>query len=463
MAQMWSSSGPDVHFDWDPGTGRRGLADAIRDAIRKGRLPHGAVLPSTRALASDLGIARGTVSRIYADLTAEGYVHSRQGAPTTVAADVPSPSPPPRARSGPGAPRWDLRPGQPDLSAFPRDDWASATRRVLQHTPASLFGYGDRLGVARLRESLAVYLARSRGVVADPQRIVVCGGFSHAVSLLTTALRELGETEIAFENPSLYRFRDIAKAGGARIIPVPVDGDGIDVSAVDSPAVVVTPAHHFPLGVTLAPERRTALAKWASATGAFVLEDDYDGEFRFDRTPVGALQTLAPERIAYAGTVSKTLAPGLRLGWLVLPRVLVEPVKAALEWQGFRTPVIEQLTFAELLDSGAYGRHIRRRRAGYRKRRDLLLSTFPDAVAKHDIPAGLQLLLRLPPSGPREEDVIATAARHSLGLEALGPHWASRGDNPQGIVVGYTTPPEHAYAGALSALRTVLAESSRSR
>ncbi|PXY20737.1 PLP-dependent aminotransferase family protein [Prauserella muralis] len=458
MAGSWTSVGPDVHLDWDPRTGRQGLADALRDAVRTGRLAHGSVVPSTRALAADLGIARGTVTRVYTDLAAEGYLRTRQGAPTTVAAHGGPPASPPRAAASEPATRWSLRPGSPDLSAFPRTDWLAATRRVLHRAPSSAFGYTEERGARPLREALARYLARSRGVLADPERIVVCGGYSHAMFVLATALRERGERDLAFENPSLWIHRDIAAAAGLTVVAVPVDADGIRVSELDTPAVVVTPAHQYPLGMTLAPGRRSALARWATTTGGLVVEDDYDGEFRFDREPVGALQALAPERIAYAGTASKTLAPGLRLGWLVLPRALVDPVRAVLTAQGWRAPVMEQLVLAELIDSGAYDRHVRRRRTAYRTRRDRLLAALPRALSPQGISAGLQVLLTLPEAGPAERDVLAAARRHSLTLETLGPHWHTPGPHRQGLVLGYATPAEHAFSGAVEALSRTLAD-----
>ncbi|PRX49441.1 GntR family transcriptional regulator/MocR family aminotransferase [Prauserella shujinwangii] len=458
MTDSWSSAAPDLHLDWDPATGRSGLADALRDAIRSGRLPPGATLPSTRALAADLGVARGTVTRVYTDLAAEGYVRTAQGAPTRVASGVERPSSPPRSRPEKPVTRWTLQPGQPDLSAFPRTEWLAATRRVLQRTPATEFGYLEERGVAALRAALARYLARSRGVVADPDRIVVCGGHSHATWLLATALAARGDREIAFEDPSLWAFRRIAEAAGARVTGVPVDADGLVTSELDSPAVMVTPAHQFPLGVTLAPHRRGELARWASTAGAFVIEDDYDGEFRFDREPVGALQALAPERIAYAGTASKTLAPGLRLGWLVLPRTLVEPVRAAMADSGWRPPVLEQLVLAELLDSGGYDRHVRRCRGVYRSRRDRLLAALPEHLVPDGISAGLQLVLMLPGDGPGEDAVLGAARRHSLTVQPLGPHWVRPGPHPQGLVLGYGAPAEHAFQPTVRALLATLAD-----
>ncbi|WP_116045656.1 PLP-dependent aminotransferase family protein [Amycolatopsis palatopharyngis] len=457
MQVSWSSS-TDLHLDWSPGSGREGLAQALRAALRAGRLPPGSVLPSTRTLALDLGVARGTITRLYADLAAEGYLHIQQGAPTRVATVGTPPSSPPPHGTGPSAPRWSLLPGRPDVSSFPRTLWTSATRRVLREASSSSFGYTQELGVPELRAALARYLARSRGVLADPDRIVVFGGHAHAVHLLATALRGLGISEIAFEDPSLPYFRDVAASAGVSVVGVPVDDEGVQVAELDSPVAVVTPAHQYPLGVTLAAARRAALARWADTSGAFVVEDDYDGEFRFDRQPIGAIQALAPERVIYAGTASKTLAPALRLSWLVLPRSLVEPVRAALLASGWRTPGLEQLIFADLLDSGDYDRHVRRRRLAYRNRRDRLLDALPGGLCPLGISAGLHLVLMLPRSGPTEDEVLAAAARRRLDLHVLGSHRMSEGPHPQGIIVGYAAPAEHGFSSAVDALLATLAD-----
>ncbi|GHG09842.1 MULTISPECIES: MocR-like pyridoxine biosynthesis transcription factor PdxR [Amycolatopsis] len=457
MTDSWSSSGLDVHLGWQPASGRAGLAAAIRAAIRDGRWQAGAAVPSTRSLAHDLGVARGTVTRVYADLAAEGYLRTAQGAPTRVATAGSLPQSAPRQAPRDPAPRWDLRPGRPDLTAFPRQAWLTATRRALLRTPASAFGYESELGAPELRDTLAGYLARARGVVADPARIVVCHGFSHAIAVVSRALFSLGTGEMAFENPSLGMYRSIAAAQGPRIAGVDVDGDGLDLSGLDSPAVVVTPAHQYPTGVTLAPPRRAALARWASDSGAYVLEDDYDGEFRFDRQQVGALQALAPERVVYAGTASKTLAPALRLAWLVLPRSLVEPVRAAMADSGSRPALLNQLALAELIDSGAYDRHVRRSRAEYRSRRTRLLGALPASVRPHGIAAGLHLLLMLPPDGPSEATALAACRRRSIGIEGLSGHWMTPG-RPGGLIVGYAATPAHAFKGATQNLVEALAE-----
>jgi GntR family transcriptional regulator / MocR family aminotransferase len=450
VAESWSSS-VDAHLDWTPGSGRTGLADAVRAAIRDGRWQPGQVVPSTRALAHDLGVARGTVTRVYADLAAEGYLATSQGAPTRVATAGASPQAAPPGEAAAPDPRWSFLPGRPDPSLFPRDQWLAASRRVLANLPNQAFNYGEPRGSSVLRATLSAYLGRSRGVLADPARVVVCAGFTHAMHVLGRALRGLGIGETAFEDPSLSHFRDTAAAAGQRIAGVPVDGAGLVVSELDSPAVVVTPAHQFPLGVTMAPARRTALID----TGAVVVEDDYDGEFRFDRQQVGALQSLAPERVVYAGTASKSLAPSLRLAWLVLPRFLVDPVLAAQHDLGASVPLLPQLVLADLISSGAYDRHVRRCRLEYRARRDRLVTALPPDLTPEGISAGLHLVLRVPMAV--EARVPAAGRRFSVGVERLSPMWLRPPPSPGGIVVGYGAAARNAFTPALGALVEMLA------
>ncbi|WP_028924168.1 PLP-dependent aminotransferase family protein [Pseudonocardia acaciae] len=445
------SGSVDAHLDWSPGGGRYELAKAIRAAIRDGRWRPGDVVPSTRALARDLGLARGTVTKVYTDLAAEGYLRTGQGAPTRVAtagAEALA-APRPGGRAEP-AHRWTLMPGRPDPSLFPREQWLAATRRVLQHTPTESFGYGDPRGSLVLRTTLSAYLGRSRGVLADPARMVICAGFSHALTVLGRALGDIGITETAFEDPSVVRFRSLAAAAGQRVVGVPVDGLGLRVSSLASPAVVVTPAHQSPLGVTMAPARRTALAR----SGAVVVEDDYDGEFRFDRQQVGALQALNPEKVIYAGSASKTLSPSLRLGWLVLPRSLVDPVVAALSLSGARPPTLDQLTLADLISSGGYDRHVRRARLEYRGRRDRLVAALPSGLTPRGISAGLHLVIPL--SAAVEAAVPVAARRHSLEIATVGSQRIGVGDGVGGVIVGYGAPPKHAFAPAVEVLLAML-------
>jgi len=468
MAIEWSSSGLDLHVDWDAGRRGQRLADAIRNAVRDGRLAAGTRMPSTRALAADLGVARGTVTRAYTELSAEGYLRGRQGAPTVVAVlpvlSMPATTTAPAPAGRPEADwRWSMMPGRPDLSLFPRAAWLAATRRALANASAADLNYGDPQGHPALRVALAEYLGRVRGVVTTPDQIVVCGGYSQALGMLATVLRAAGGRSVAFENPSLRRFRQVVIDAGLDTVGVPVDEHGIQVDELAELAghcaVVVTPAHQFPLGATLHPHRRAALVELARTTGTLVIEDDYDGEFRFDRQPVGALQAMAPDQVVYAGTASKTLAPGLRLSWLVLPQRLVEPVRAARGGDRHNS-VIEQLVMAELLTSGVYDQHVRRCRTHYRRRRDRLVDRITELggeLAAAGIAAGLQVVVLL---GDRttEAEVLARAVRRSLLVMGLGATWMDTPERPRpgGIIVGYAAPPEHAFGPALRVLAEVL-------
>jgi len=313
-------------------------------------------------------------------------------------------------------------------------------------------GYEDPRGLERLRHALAGYLARARGVRADPEAIVVCGGFRQGLSLVCRALARDGGLTVALEDPTVPHHRDVVAATGAKSVDVPVDDHGLVLDAlagVSADVAVVTPAHQFPLGVTLDPGRRAALVAWAGDRGRLVLEDDYDGEFRYDRQPIGALQALDPDRVIYAGTASKTLAPGLRLAWLVLPAALVEPVLEAKTRIG-GTTVIEQLALAELISSGGLDRHVRRMRARYRRRRDALLTLLGDRPTR-GIAAGLQLVVEV----DDEAAVVAAGAHAGVALQGLGSFWHDSG--PPGLVIGYAAPPQHAYGAALEALGRALA------
>ena len=455
----WATS-LDLHVELDAGGGRRVAVErAIRGAIRSGRLRAGERLPATRALARDLGLARGTVAEAYAQLVSEGYLRTRPGAPTLVAAGV-QPAEPARAGTpAPPAPRFDLQVGVPDVGAFPRTAWLAALRRALAAAPDRALGFGDARGQPELRVALAGYLGRARGVLADPERIVVCSGFAEGLALLCRALRESGARSLAMEDPCLRYHRAVAAASGLRPVAMPVDDRGARPGVpAGAGAALVTPAHQFPLGATLAPDRRSALVAWARAAGTVVIEDDYDGEFRYDRQPAGALQGLDTEHVVYTGTASKTLAPGLRLGWLVLPQRLLEPVIKAKRLAG-DTQALDQLALAELIRSGALDRHVRRMRQRYRRRRDGLLELLAaraPALRVRGIAAGLHLVLELPPGGVREAELLERAASRSLRLNPLGPFWHEPHGQAEGLVLGYAAPPEHAYGQALGALADVL-------
>ena len=498
MTESWVNSaeriGVDLHLELPgPGGRRAALIRALREAVRSGRLAPGTRLPPYRSLAADLGVARNTVADAYAELVAEGWLTARQGSGTRVAERaqplrraerVPKKSPP-RARGT----RHDLRQGTPDASAFPRAAWSAAYRRALQAAPNEAFGPGDPAGRRELREALAEYLARARGVRTDPDRIVICSGFAHALRLLFGRSRgqsaghsrgqsrgrsrgqDTGQTAgqggrgvlrgpLAVEAYGLGFHRELLAAAGVRTVPLPLDEHGARVAVLGRErAVLLTPAHQFPTGGPLHPERRAAVIDWARARGAVVLEDDYDGEFRYDRKPVGALQGLDPERVIHIGSVSKSLSPALRLGWMVLPERYVGPVLAAKGEREAWASVLDQLALADFVVSGAYDRHVRRMRQHYRRRRDRLVAALAERAPHIEVTgvaAGLHAVLRLP-SGT-ERSAVQAAAWQGVALDGLAAfrHPDTEMPAPDGLVVGYATPPEHAYSAALEALCGVL-------
>jgi GntR family transcriptional regulator/MocR family aminotransferase len=468
MEKEWATSGLDLHLDLTGGGRRDRLESALRDAVRTGRLGPGVRLPSSRALATDLGLARNTVADAYGQLVAEGWLTAERGSGTRVAERVTADPGPATAPAGPmpsRAPRYTLVPGSPDLSAFPRSAWLAATRRALATAPRAALGYGHPSGRPELRAALAEYLARARGVRAHPDRIVVCDGFAEGLALLTRVLRAGGARTVAVEEYGLPSARATITAAGLRLATLPVDGRGAVIEAAGrADALLLTPAHQFPVGAALAPGRRTQAVEWARSTGGLVIEDDYDGEFRYDRQPVGAVQSLAPEHVVYAGSASKSLAPGLRLGWLVLPAALTGSVAAARELATGPGSRLDQLTLAEFIAAGGYDRHVRRSRLAYRRRRDRLsaaLHSEAPRVRVTGIAAGLHALCELPP-GQAEDHVVARAAARGLRVDGLGSYRATdagadRGPaERQALVVGYGSPPEHAFSHALARLCAAL-------
>ncbi|MGC9380455.1 PLP-dependent aminotransferase family protein [Streptomyces sp. MH13] len=458
MAKPWATFGVDLHLDRSGPGLRRGLTDALRDAVRGGRLAPGTRLPSSRSLAADLGVARNTVAEVYADLVAEGWLAARQGSGTRVADRTPA-TPDDRSaphRREPARPAYDLIPGTPELASFPRAQWLRAARRALTAAPDRALGYGDPRGRPELRTALAGYLSRARGVHADPDRIVVCAGFLGGLGVLAGLLRHRGTRSVAVESYGLPHHRGLLARAGLATPPLPFDDGGTrppDDGPAGAQAVLLTPSHQFPMGLPLLPERRTALIDRARRTGGLILEDDYDGEFRYDRQPVGALQGLDPDHVVYLGTASKSLAPGLRLGWLVLPPSLVED---AMDCMAGRTPgVLDQLTLAEFLASGDYDRHVRAARLRYRRRRDALVAALAERapeVRVTGIAAGLHAVLQLPPG--TEQQTVRAAAWHGLAVHGLSTfrHPDAAVAPLDALVIGYGTPPDHAWAGALDAL-----------
>lgn len=466
----WANPGVrDLHLDLREAVrpGARGvrevLVNALRDAVRSGRLTPGTMLPPSRTLAADLGLARNTVAESYAELVAEGWLASRQGAGTWVlnSGARPLTATPRGTRT---TSRHNLMPGSPDVSEFPRSAWLASTRRALTTAPNEALWMGDPRGRPELREALADYLGRVRGVRTSAETIVVTAGVRHGVELLTRVFGP--QHPIAVEAYGLFIFRDAINALGSSTAPIGLDDHGAVISDLTDrltehrvPAVLLTPAHHNPHGMPLHPRRRTAAVDWAQQRGAYVLEDDYDGEFRYDRQPVGAMQSLDPERVVYLGSASKSLAPALRLGWMALPDALVEPVVAAMGGNQFFVDAVTQLTLADFVRSGGYDRHIRRMRMRYRRRRDRLVDALaPFDVGIRGLAAGLNVLLTLPDGAEREVLQRAGDAGVALvGLSAMRhPDAGPEVPDPDGVIVGFGAPAEHAFAGAVDALCGVL-------
>jgi GntR family transcriptional regulator/MocR family aminotransferase len=450
MPVEWSGSGPElfVPLDRDGGRGlREQLEDQLRTAIRDGRLGAGEKVPSSRALAHALRLSRGLVQDCYAQLQAEGYLTSRPGSATRVATDVlppragqaPRQALPPRTRF----PVADFRSGVPDLRLAPRTDWAWAIGEVCRTLPDTAFDYGDPMGEPAPRDVLAAYLRRVRAVDTTAEHVLVCAGMAQAMTLALRTLAGSGVGTLAFEDPGAgTSTTEAAIAAGLTAVPVPVDEDGIDVGALGrtgARAVLVTPAHQWPTGVVLTGARRQALVAWARAHDAVILEDDYDAEFRYDRDPVGSLQGLAPDHVVSMGTVSKSMAPALRLGWLVAPRRLLPELARHKRLLDRGCPGLDQHALATLIRSGRYDRHLRRARAEYAARRETLVAVLhrhAPGVPVTGLAAGFHAVAHLR-SGVAETHVIEQAARRGVGLYGMSAlRHGTSGTQPR-LVIGF--------------------------
>jgi len=446
VAVQWAGWSPDVLIRLDRSQPLRvQLESALRDSIRTGQLAPGERLPSSRALATHLQVSRGLVQEAFAQLRAEGYLTTRTGSATRVA-DVPStPATPPGPPSDRAAPRLlaDFRAGVPDLGSFPRADWAWAQREAAKTASTADLGYGDPQGAAELREVLAAYLRRVRGASADPKDLVICSGFAQGLIL---ALHATGVHRVAFEDPG-YDAELLAVADwlGVEAVPVPVDDQGIDVDALRASgagAAVLTPAHQWPTGVVLSPARRQAVA----SAGPFIIEDDYDAEFRYDRDPVGVLQGLASDHVLLTGTVSKSLAPGIRLGWILCPPTLTEKVTSLKAILDRGSPHLDQLALAALLRSGRYDRHLRRMRALYAARRITLVHTLAahaPTVRLSGLEAGFHAVAHLP-DHLSEADVVEGARARGVALYGMSTHRSDGATSPPQLVLGFGNLTEHA-------------------
>ena len=357
----------------------------LRDRILRGQLVAGERLPASREWASHLGISRNVVVEAYDQLIAEGYLEARQGAGTYVAAGAAwktAPVPPISFIEQPLSEDWiDFRSGIPALDQIPQKLWGQVTRQVCAEMSADHLGYGSPAGSIELREILSQYLRRSRGVQCHPDQIIVTTGATQAFNLITKLLAK-PDRVVAIEDPTAPELRSIFTAFDATLYSIPVDAQGLqtDLLPTNPPPcfIHVTPSHQFPMGSVLTIQRRIALLEFAQATDSFVLEDDYDSEFRYEGTPVSSLQGLAPERVIYVGTFSKILAPALRLAYLVLPRALIEPCRELKRLSDLHTATIDQLTLAHFIATGHLERHILRMKKLYRQRRNFLRQSLSD-------------------------------------------------------------------------------------
>ena len=469
------SGGPEIllHLDRShPETLAGQLRSGLRDAVRSGRLPAGTRLPASRVLAEDLGVSRGVVVDAYAQLVAEGFLVTRPGSATVVsdavgtAANQPSWS---RSRRDPRRlwrPELDLRPAGPDLTLFPRSQAARTFAEVIRYLPAAEFGYTGPWGVARLREQLAAHLSRVRAAMAPADGIVVVTGGTQALTISARALAAAGHHRIAVEDPGDPVYRHLLRVHGLEPVPVPVDAEGLVVSALRETgcrAVLTSPGYQFPTGTVMSAARRASLLEWAVACSALVVEDDHRADFHFGPRALACLQGMRPAHVILLGSVSRTLAPGMRLGWVVPPPGLLQAIAETKRDDDFGTGVIEQHALASWLESGQYDQHVRHVRLAYGARRVELgrrLDRYFPGWPQHGVAAGLEILLELP-AGISERHVVAHARQLGLGVSALGPmRVASAG--PPGLVLSYARiAPRHcdeAAARLHAAVKAVLAE-----
>ncbi len=471
MPIEWAGLSPELLVALDRNAAeplRTQLESALREAIRSGRLVGGERLPSSRELARRLGVSRGLVQECYGQLQAEGFLSSRGGSATRVAheasaAAITPPSTQDRAPRPNLPPVADFRTAVPDLAHFPRADWSWAVREVCRTAPNAALVYGDPAGRAELREVLAGYLRRVRGAVAAPADVIVSGGFAQGLTIMLRVLHAAGARRVAFEDPGYNDVRVLVSAApGIEPVPVPVDEAGIDVAALaasDPDAVVLTPAHQWPTGVVLAPERRQALVAWARRRSAVLIEDDYDAEFRYDREPVGALQSLAPDRVVLLGTVSKALAPAMRLGWIVCPPGLLAAATAEKLRTDRGSPALDQLALARLIQSGRYDRHLRRMRTLYAGRRTALVEAMADhapAVRLSGLAAGFHVVAHLP-EHIDEASLVAAARERSVAVYAMQDWRTSTVDAPPQLVLGFGNLDARAITAGIAAIADLLA------
>ena len=447
-----------ISIDRAPGeTLRAALRRTLRNAVRDGALRAGTRLPASRVLARQLGVSRGVVTDAYAQLEAEGFLVVRERLAPVVAGVAAQPRRRSDAHSPARAPRYDLTPTTPDVMRFPLRQWLAAYQKSARRTAPATLDYREPRGELALREVLADHLGRTRGVIAEPGQIIVVQGTAQGFDLLLRSLAARGARRVAVEDPSHTTQHERIRAHGIDLVAQPVDRHGVTVDGLDADALLVTPAHQFPTGCVLTGARRRALLAWADADDALFVEDDYDSEFRYDREPVRALQGLAPERVVYLGTVSKTLAPALRLGWVVAPFDTVADLERAKRLADDFSPVLDQLALAALIADGEYDRHLRRARRSYRARRDALVTALGEqlpGLVVDGIAAGVHVLLRLP-GGVSDAVVADEAACAGIRVPPLSAFRITP-SNAGGLVIGYGRLHESAVGAATRALATVI-------
>lgn len=420
---------------------RAQVEGALREGIQAGRIRGGTALPSSRLLARELGVSRSVILEAYGQLVAEGYLEARQGARTQVVQRTTSPAIADDVASASWVNNRNLS-GLPDPASFPRREWMRHYRSVMLESPDASFRYPEPQGKGELRRALAGYLGRVRAVQTRPEQIMICGGFAQGLALICRALHRRGILQLAVEDPCFFFHRRIVRTAGLEPLPVRVDEHGLDVTRlIELPvgAVLLSPAHSYPTGAVLSPERRIELATWARQRDAIVIEDDYDAEFRYDRNPIGALQGLAPEHVVYGGSTSKILTPALRLGWLAVPGRLLEDVLLAKVMDDMATEAFGQLTLARFIETGALSRHLRRLRPVYRSRRDRLIAALGQHLPEWTpagVAAGLHLFVWLP-HDVAEAELVRQAHAGNLNIEGAARHWADRENAPPAILIGY--------------------------
>lgn len=453
------------------------LAEAVREGIVSGRFRAGERMPASRALAASLSLARNTVLEAYEQLIAEGYLSARHGSGTFVAADIPDRafetqhadgSPPPRTTAdrsssvlsdfgrrvvegevwqhmgrGEASSIYEFRYGTPSLEEFPIDAWRTLTKRVLDYPPAELLGYGPTEGLPRLREALARYLQRSRGVRCTADEVVIVNGSQQALDIASRVVINPGDG-VVIEDPCYPGARVTFAANGAKVIPVPCDGEGIrvDLLPAEAKAVYITPSHQFPSGCVMSGARRLELLAWAQRTGAVIIEDDYDSEFRYEGRPLAALQGLNPAQVVYTGTLSKVLLPALRLGYMVAPPGL-RPAVSGAKWLTDRhVALLYQAVLALFIEEGHFERHLRRMRKVYADRRAAMLESFAacfgDRATITGTESGMHVLVRLA-DVPDADAFIERARGAGVGIYSARMYYSLEPPPGATFMMGYSS------------------------